>query len=306
MLLIGPLLLEGCGRLEARHPNWEPTSERVPQVSQRELALTRLNVSRLLWAQAKEGDQGAYVYVRANQVSRELVRFTMIGVEADSVRLRVLMEGRLADVDAWPDRMELRHASLAKRPPFPTVVWHERDASIASHADGAPAYSIDELYDLCEKRVLGTHPDLPVRLCFHRQNGVLAHCGFVATDCPSCLAVSIQSVARRPPVPKLSPVSPERYMCWDASGLWVAEDTTAMPAHRCRLCLGCGDAGHELGLVPQCCRWGAPAMWNDESFEDRGGYFDRHIRRTPPNVQARSDYDCDETPASGLVERLPH
>jgi hypothetical protein len=304
-LLAATVLSGGCQRFEARYPNWEPTSERVPTVASRDLARTRLSISRQSWAKIKHNYSGGYVYVRAKQVLPEKVHFTVFDVENGAVRSRVLLEGLLADVTTKSVHVTALNESRAARPPFPRVVWQESESTIGRHGEAAPPYSVDQLYEQCEHQVLGAHSDLPARLCFNRRNGVLAHCGFLNADCPGCPAVSIQAVAPRPPIRYVHRANPVRYMCWDAAGLGIAEDATASPARRCRLCPGCGQLLRLVNLIPLCCAWGEPAFWSDESYEDRGGYYDGHERLSPPVALDPSSDFCVDSPASTHAHRLP-
>src|SRR5688572_17069790 len=95
----------GCARPEpARYPMWEPLSPEVPAVPSSQQALRWLAQSRDAWramllepadyrgvSYTPSDGVVRYSYVRAYQVSPDLVEFTAVSVENGSVTLRALL-----------------------------------------------------------------------------------------------------------------------------------------------------------------------------------------------------------------------
>jgi hypothetical protein len=204
-------------------PSWEPTSPAVPVVSDRRAALQTLNGARAAWDRRLR-IQGihrpkpdspmwqrllpSYTYVRAQQVAENEVRFTAITVDQAKVVRRALLVANPG---------ELKFIYNPKNAYYPKVVWDEHEAELGRHPDGAPPISVDALYDICEKDVLGTHPERSARLSLN-EKGELAHCGYLAEDCAECMQVSIQS-AGESLVPTVG-LAPLDYLCVAESGLF--------------------------------------------------------------------------------------
>jgi hypothetical protein len=142
------------------------------------------------------------------------VEFTVIGVDEDRVTVRVLVS---ADVDKLEAGKE---PQLNEAPPQPglDLQWIETAQNIGTHSAGAPAHTIEELYEICNRDVLGTRPDLPAQMFFH-PDGVLMQCGFSSEECPQCARVSIQSYG--PMSVSKIPVN-----VLTTPGLWLCRDIT--------------------------------------------------------------------------------
>jgi hypothetical protein len=181
----------------------------VPAVSRSDQAALLLAQSRALWQvwrtqpvdfrlsgvpRTRDGQlyRGrAYSYVRARQISDARVELTLFVVGSASEREperepeRVLTR---ALVSADPNHLD-SHAG-AKQEQLRSE-WVERSTAIGAHAAGAPARTVDELYDDCA-RLLAAHRELEPHLYFH-PNGVLMHCGFTVEQCRNCPEISIES-----------------------------------------------------------------------------------------------------------------
>jgi hypothetical protein len=202
---------------------WEPTTPAVPVVFDRHAALQTLNRARAAWDRRlriqgihRAGPDSpiwqhllpSYTYVRAQRVAENQVRFTAISVDQARVVRRALL---VADPRELTFIYNLKHAR------YPKVVWDEHETEIGRHPDGAAPISVDALYDICEKDILGRHPELSARLSL-TDKGELAHCGYLAEDCADCPQVSIQSVVENF-VPKAA-AGPLDYLCVAESGLF--------------------------------------------------------------------------------------
>lgn len=188
----------------ARYPSWDPTSPVVPVVIPRAKARAYLAESKRRWHQL---DYDHYSYVRVEEVSPSKVEITVIVVDH-----RRVVERSLATTSPGPNGLgdHINHeqgSALA-------LVWRERGEQLGTHPRGAPPLTIDALYERCEMAVLGVHPELPVRMFFHR-SGVLQHCGFSVSDCPTCPGVSIQAYGEFVPEPNQEPT---HYLCTDRYG----------------------------------------------------------------------------------------
>lgn len=169
-------------QLDARYVSWEPTTDAVPAVQNRKLALEYLEVSLQLWKKAAFRE---YMYTRAHQLGERELEITAYQVTEGRVTQRTLV--RLNPQEFT--RSEFNN--LAHR----TSVWHETERSVGTHEGGFPSLTIEQLYESCRRDVLAVHPELPVRMHFDMA-GFLQHCGFAPRDCDDCAAVSVQSVAK--------------------------------------------------------------------------------------------------------------
>lgn len=199
--------LVGCATMSAKYPSWEPTTGAVPAVADRKVALADLQVSRNLWLGRAWRD---YSYVRARQASQDNVEFTLIVVRSASVTERSLFTSKL-DVNGLGDRMSGKFGQA------PRLLWRERGSEVGRHADGAPAHTVDELYDLCRDRVLSVRETSAPRLSFHR-DGMLQHCGFLRQDCGDCASASVQALSNVTPQPWQAPSD---LLCTDRYGLFL-------------------------------------------------------------------------------------
>ena len=218
----------------ARFPSWEPTSALVPAIRDRARARRYLAESRSIWERTDPirwswgGPDGThhrqrprrederkprsrYTYVRAMELGDHQVLFTVLVVDRGRVASRSLIE-------ADPDRLQFNSSS--RDPESLRVRWHENNAEVGRHTDGAPAVTIDALYGSCRDDVLATHPELAVHLYFH-PDGVLQHCGFLPDECADCPTVSIQSYVESHHDPAAA-VSPLDALCSDRYGLFPA------------------------------------------------------------------------------------
>src|SRR5688572_3526883 len=112
-----------CARQPTKYPTWEPTSELVPAVRDRKLALADLERSRALW---HEQNPASYSYVRALQASSEDVEFTLVVVRDSVVVERAFLASR-SDLDGLGDRM------AGKKGHAPRLLWRERGREIGAH-----------------------------------------------------------------------------------------------------------------------------------------------------------------------------
>jgi hypothetical protein len=220
------LVALGCTPHHARYPSWEPTSPVVPAVPDRDTARRYLEAS---WSafeseRARHGpDTVRYTYVRAREVSGSEVHFTALAVEGGRVVRRALLAA---------DPRKLAFLQQKRDGDLPIVRWEERGADVGSHPGAAAPITIETLYDICRHHVLEIHPELTVRLYFHR-TGVLEQCGFLVDDCRDCAAASIQSylVTYRSdhysfPSEHQTPLD---YLCTDRFGLFPAGSDYLLP-----------------------------------------------------------------------------
>ncbi len=173
----------------------------VPAAS-REQAWQRLTESRALWRFWRKYGVDfhlsgvppmyrghAYSYVRARQTSSSRLELTLVAVDAseaaDSGRVAVR-----AFVTADPEQLNAHAGAKAQRL---RSEWVERGAALGSHETGAPARTVDQLYDDCAA-LLSAHASLAPHLYFH-PNGVLMHCGFTREECGDCQEISVESVS---------------------------------------------------------------------------------------------------------------
>jgi|GEM_PF-6387591 len=168
--------------LDARYASWEPTTNAIPAVRNRKLAIEYFETSLHLW---KESAYSAYIYTRARQLGERELEITAYQVTEGRVTQRTLV--RLDPQQLSSSEMN----NLVHR----TTVWHESEGSLGSHEGGFPTMTMAQLYASCRRDVLATHPELPVRMHFD-MSGFLQHCGFAPQDCDDCAAVSVQSVAK--------------------------------------------------------------------------------------------------------------
>jgi hypothetical protein len=219
MVLAGAVA--ACTTPRASYPSWEPTSAAVPMVRDPKLALADLEVSRKLWLGRSWQD---YSYVRARQTSPDQVEFTLIVVRGGRVSERSLMV-LPTDASGLGDR------SSGKLGQTPQVRWREHGREIGRHETGAPALTMDQLYDLCRERVLSVQSEHSPRLSFHR-DGLLQHCGFLGDDCEDCATVSVQTVAGVTPRPWQVPPD---VLCADRYGLFL-QGQAPLTESSCEVC----------------------------------------------------------------------
>ncbi len=147
-----------------------------------------------------------YSYARVEELAPDRLTVSLFVVERGRVVLRALLEvdpanmGKVYSHDPGEDAAHW------------TQVFVERGAGVGTHEGGAPALSVEALYDQCEREVLGADVDAPPRLYFD-PNGLLMQCGFAPGDCSNCPSVSIQSLSTYP----LTEINPEleveRWFC---------------------------------------------------------------------------------------------
>jgi hypothetical protein len=203
----------GCAAPEpARYPMWEPLSLEVPAVPSSKQARRWLAQSRDVWRAVllEPVDYGhvsytppdglvRYSYVRAYQVSLDEVEFTAVSVENGRVILRALLT-------ADPTHLRM---NMGKEPTGVATRWVELGAEVGARDEGAPALTIDALYDQCE--ALLREDEVVPRLYFHA-NGLLMSCGY-----PDGRGVAIQSFSRYPLFEQLDPAS---QLCSEPWGLF--------------------------------------------------------------------------------------
>lgn len=219
MVLVGGLA--ACTTVRAAYPSWEPTPATVPIVRDQRRALADLELSRKLWL---ERDWQDYSYVRALQTSPDQVEFTLIVVRGGKVSERALLTSQ-TDANALGDRLS------GKLGQPPQMLWREHGREIGRHETGAPALTMDRLYDLCRDRVLSVQSEHSPRLSFHR-DGLLQHCGFLSEDCDDCATASVQTVADATPQPWQVPLD---VLCTDRHGLFL-QWQAPLTANGCELC----------------------------------------------------------------------
>jgi len=183
----------------------------------------------------------------AQKIAKNEVDFTVLIVDQARVLRRTLL---VAD----PRRLRFPYERTDGY--RPSVAWQEREGEIGKHPSGAAPLTVDDLYDICEKQILETHTELPVRLAF-RENGVLQHCGYLGDDCPECAQVSIQNV-----LPEYVPIeyqTPLQYLCFTERGLFFrsirAEPSNGSFDYTCRA------AADPRGQSPA--HWEPPRDWKD-------------------------------------------
>jgi hypothetical protein len=200
----------GCAASHpARYPNWEPTSPEIPEVHDRARARALLAESREIW---RSHEFEAYTYVRATERRPDRVEYTVVAVQggvADQRALLAVDPGRARPNETYP-----KDSWGA----LPELIWRESGKAVGKNPGGAPPLTIDQLYDVCEKQVLGSDVNAAPRLYFH-PDGLLEHCGFVAGECDDCPRVSIASVSRFHPNVAEHPLD---YLCTHEYGLYPA------------------------------------------------------------------------------------
>ena len=207
----------GCASSPALFAGWEPMNLAIPKVANADVALRRLDQSRALWRAFRaqllddrsglrvEQVPGKYSYVRAHQLAKDRVEFTLFMVDAqDRVGLRALISTDPARIERAPLWKRSTWRSFESR-------WVERGPDVGKHPDGAVARSIDGLYDDCAT-LIRQHPSVPVRLYFH-PDGVLMQCGFAAADCSGCGEVSVQAYSHFPIDAAILSDDPAKWVC---------------------------------------------------------------------------------------------
>jgi hypothetical protein len=197
----------------------------VPAVARPELALQRLEHSRGIWQAWRKQtwslvlsgdrprlpDARGYSFVRARQIAKDRVDFTLLVVRTDTGCDRVSLRALLS---ADPNQL----VALKTKPGAVSSSWLERDARVGQHEDAFPPRTIDQLYDDCAQ-LLRTHPTVPARLYFH-PNGVLMQCGFAHADCAECGEVSVQSFSHFPLGDEFLRDAPAQWLCSAEWGLF--------------------------------------------------------------------------------------
>jgi hypothetical protein len=127
---------------------------------------SRLAESLAAWEEIKAGDDGAYAYTRTYDTWFG-VRFYNLFVVQDDVVVRRVYE-KYEEYEEG-DRL--------------TDSYDEQGDEVGSHVEGSPAYTIDELYEVCRDEVLAQDPDdNRIILEFH-PDGILAHCRYAPRNC---------------------------------------------------------------------------------------------------------------------------
>ena len=223
--LVSMLVLAGalaaCSSTSAKYPSWEPTTSTVPVVTDRKLALADLEASRQLWLKLAWHE---YTYVRARQNSNDELEFTFIVVRGKAVVERAFLTSK-ADPSELGDRMSGRVGRA------PRLHWREQGHDIGRHEGGAPALTVDQLYDVCRDHVLSVQQEHLPRLSFH-DDGLLQHCGFLTTDCEDCAVASVQTLSAITPKPWQAPAD---LLCTDRYGLVLAY-RAPVTAFGCEIC----------------------------------------------------------------------
>lgn len=167
------LVALGCAQdYHVEFPSWEPTSAKVPLVTDRSVALRYLDESWVLWQRYGAPD---YTYTRAYQESPDAVVFVVSTVKDGAVQRMTTLETSLdglGDVEKYRSGDPLR------------VVVDERGGAEDSH-------TIPELYQRCRTQI-AQQDFAGVRLYFHHW-GLLQHCGYLNEECEDCETVSIHS-----------------------------------------------------------------------------------------------------------------
>lgn len=230
------LVLAACARpIEARFPSWEPSSSAIPVSESREVARRRLAESRRVfevWKRRRprdargQVDERGYSYVRVRQTAEDRIEVTLLGVRDGRVVLRALIE-------AHPDHLETEPKRI---PPALRAVtrWVEREGAVGRHDGGAPALTVERLYDLCEREILAADVAAAPRLYFH-PNGVLMHCGYLPSECSDCPTIAIQSLSRHALVDDSPALDPTRWVCSNERGFYApgSEDPLLAPDFEC-------------------------------------------------------------------------
>jgi hypothetical protein len=209
-------LAPGCANPHhARYASWEPTSPEIPATPDRSLAKARLRQSRALFERFSNGPpvpfwaapaRRRYSYIRVEDLAPDRISVTLFAIEGSRVVLRALLE-----VD--PTRMgEVYSDDPDEDAAHWVQVFVERGTEIGTHERGAPALSVEALYDQCEREVLGANIGAAPRIYFD-PNGLLMHCGFAPEDCSDCPTLSLQSLSNY----SLTDIDPElpseRWFC---------------------------------------------------------------------------------------------
>jgi len=226
LALVVGLCAIGCAHAPpALYAGWEPMNAGIPKVASSADALRQLEQSRAIWRawRLEPLDQlvglsveqvvGKYSYVRAHQVAKDRIEFTLFVVSADDhVVLRALISADPAGLDGAPMGKRVTWRSFGSH-------WVERNADVGKHEGGAAPRSVDGLYDDCAK-LIRQHPSAPVRLFFH-PDGVLMQCGFAAEDCSACGEVSVQSYSHFAVDAAILSDDPAKWVCSAAWGVYL-------------------------------------------------------------------------------------
>ena len=129
-LVLGPCLI-GCAHAPpALYAGWEPMNAGIPKIASSADALRRLEQSRAIWRAWRPGSfddrsglrieqvKGKYSYVRAQQLAKDHIEFTLFVVSADD---RVILRALIST-----DPARLDHAHL--KPP-PGARWSRTGSS---------------------------------------------------------------------------------------------------------------------------------------------------------------------------------
>ncbi|MGC4070197.1 MAG: hypothetical protein QM784_37165 [Polyangiaceae bacterium] len=204
--------------------SWEPLAEQIPAVSDPKEARAMVALSRRYWRFVQEyeprwhdsvnADEKAplprYSYVRANQIAKDRVQFTILSVEGG----RVVARG-LTEMD--PNDLESTANDVHSRLILPKTLYRELGSELGTHDDGFPLLTIDDLYDQCEREIARSDSD-PIQLYFH-PSGVLMQCGRARSHCSDCASLSIQTYSMNPLGPYTKEFEPTRWACIDHIGL---------------------------------------------------------------------------------------
>ncbi|HYP98055.1 MAG TPA: hypothetical protein VER96_05240 [Polyangiaceae bacterium] len=197
----------------------------IPKVASSVEALQRLEQSRAIWQVWRPGSFdfgtglglrqviGKYSYVRARQLAKDRVEFTLFVVSPDD---RVVLRALIST-----DPAQLKGEPMGKRDHWRSFEshWVERGADVGKHDGGAPPRTVDALYDDCAK-LIREHPSAPARLFFH-PDGVLMQCGFAPEDCSDCGEVSVQSYSHFAVDARILSDEPAKWVCSTAWGVYL-------------------------------------------------------------------------------------
>jgi hypothetical protein len=248
----------GCGKPHyARYASWEPTSPALPDATDRALARRWLAQSREIWRRERDSryprfwpfelaappDVIRYSYVRAFEREDGSVDFTVQSVEGQAVVYRALIGARPGTLAQSLDPRDARSGFETR--------WVETRVTLGSHGDGAPVATIDELYDLCERKVLSPVRDAAPRLYF-RPDGILMHCAYLVGQCDECPKISLQSIGA---YPILDVIDPARAVCVEPWGIFppFSKSFTTEPNYVCMPPPGLRPRHPSIGgLLPFC------------------------------------------------------
>lgn len=125
------------------------------------------NTSKVDWARLKAERGSSYCYQVRQHSWSGWSATTMVRLEGDTVVQRAYYEDSTGEGgSAWGDS------------------WVEGSGEIGSHLQGAPADTLDALYDRCQLVVLPLNPATnTITFLVDSETGVLRNCSFFATGC---------------------------------------------------------------------------------------------------------------------------